>query len=96
MPAKRHSRPARPHAELNRYVSIARIHRDLSQRELADMTGLTQVTVSHIETGRTKPRTATRRLLAWKLDFEERDIWPTGRRTQNDELRAAAKDQKNR
>lgn len=94
MPARRRSEPPKPHAKLNRYLSVARIHRDLSQRELADQTGLTQVTISHIETGRTKPRKSTRNLLAWALGFDADDIWPKKGQKANDELRAAAKAQK--
>ena len=69
----------------------------MSQRELAEATGLTQVTISHIETGRTMPRLATQKLIAWQLGFEERDIWPpAGKRTRNEALREALASERDR
>lgn len=42
---------------------IARISRGWSQQELANLVGLTQTTISHLETGRTAPKVQTRHSL---------------------------------
>ncbi len=49
----------------------------MSQRELAEQAGITQVALTHIETGRTQPREATKRCLAWALGYEVKRLFPT-------------------
>jgi transcriptional regulator with XRE-family HTH domain len=44
------------------------------QRELADMSGISQTTISHIETGKVKPRPATLRKLADAMGVDIREI----------------------
>ena len=83
--------PPRPHAKTNRWLGVARRYRQMSQRELSDAAGLTQVAVSHIETGRTHPRLATQQRLAEALGFEVEDLWPSDARSPRRELRRARK-----
>jgi transcriptional regulator with XRE-family HTH domain len=53
---------------LGKRVKIARIERDISQQELAELTGLRQSHVSLIENDRHNPSATAVRLLAQALD----------------------------
>lgn len=46
----------------------------LTQRDLADLAGLSHVTVNHIENGKTPPRPRTLRKIAEALDVRVRDL----------------------
>ena len=54
----------------------ARQAKGLSQRKLADAAGITQVALSHLETGRSSPRLTTARALAAALKVDVDSIWP--------------------
>ena len=76
-------------------LAVARHYRALSQRDLARLSGMTQVGISHIESGRVKqPHGLSKRALAEALHFEVADIWPASGRTKNAELRTHAKELK--
>jgi transcriptional regulator with XRE-family HTH domain len=51
-----------------------RLRRGMSQEALAERTGLTNVTISHIETGRT-PRPSTVVKIAEALGVSPEDLW---------------------
>ena len=79
------------------WLRIARISRDMSQRELADVTGLTQVAISHIESRPGKqPRRSTKQLLALTLGYEVDDLFPSNGRSPHPELRRVARREQQR
>jgi DNA-binding XRE family transcriptional regulator len=72
-----------PHA-----LAMARRMRQVTQQELADMTGLSKVAVAHIEARRVKsPHVLTKRALADALKYEVHDIWPPPGKRPKKELR---------
>ncbi len=55
----------------------ARRRRFLSQRELAAQSGISRLTISLIEQGRTRPHPKTARELARALELDPNDVaWP--------------------
>lgn len=78
------------------YLAIARAQRGLSQRQLAKLAGMTQVGISHIESGRVKkPHALSQRALADALNYRPEDLFPpNGSRSPSKELRALAKEAK--
>jgi DNA-binding XRE family transcriptional regulator len=51
-------------------VRLARLALDLTQRDLADATGVSADTISGLELGRHRPHVATARVLAAALDMD--------------------------
>ena len=69
-------------------LRIARMHRGLSQRDLASESGIGQVTISHVESGRQMPHLSTQKLLSQALGYQLSDIFPPkGKRSTSKELR---------
>lgn len=59
--------PIQHATDLGRQLKQLRRYNYLSQRQLADKSGLTQATISHLELGRTNPTLATLEALATSL-----------------------------
>lgn len=53
-----------------------RLRRYLSQVDLAEKAGLNEVTICHIETGRTKPSMISRQRIADALGLEVGEVFP--------------------
>ncbi len=58
-------------------LRLARLTYGLKQSELAELAGITRTQLGRIETGRCRPRRATVQALAWALDCEADDLFPT-------------------
>ena len=57
-----------------KHLRAWRTHLGLSQTELSERSGVKQTTISLIESGKTKPHTATRRAFAIALGISEEDF----------------------
>jgi transcriptional regulator with XRE-family HTH domain len=70
-------------------LTAARASQRISQRSLGKLAGVSQVAISHIETGQTaNPHRLTRRALADALAFNEADLFPDdGNRSPSAEIR---------
>jgi transcriptional regulator with XRE-family HTH domain len=77
-------------------LRLARMSRNLSQRDLADLTGIRQHTISHIEARGQKPHPSTRKLLAMALEYDVEDLFPSNGRPPNAELRKLAQRERRR
>lgn len=75
------------------YVALARAQQGLSQRKLAALTGMTQVGISHIESGRvTKPHALSQRAIAAALGYQPTELFPPpGEPSPSEELRTLAR-----
>lgn len=73
------------------YVRLGRIARDMSQQDLADASDLSQVAISHIESGRRQPRRSTQRLLSDALGYSKEELFPENGRSPSKELRELAR-----
>jgi transcriptional regulator with XRE-family HTH domain len=85
--------PTDPNRQPNLWLRLAREMRGMSQRDLQKATGMTQVGISHIESGRSKnPHMLTRRAIAEALGFSPEELFPpVGSPSPSKELRALAK-----
>lgn len=89
MPARYQPADKRARSSLLR---AARISREMTQRELAEESGLSQVAITKVETGRINPRRSTKKILALSLDYEVSDIFPVGeKKSTSKKLRALLK-----
>lgn len=88
---------AAPSPQHDGYISwlrVARQLRGMTQKQLAEQTGLTNVAISNLETrAETNPRRTTKRLLSGALGFTESDLFPTNGHSPSRALREAARKQ---
>jgi DNA-binding XRE family transcriptional regulator len=82
-PQERYSRDRRPSPSP---LTLCRVSRGLSQRELAELSGVCRETVCRLERGHGLPQWRTARALAAALGFPESVIFSSG---QNDETQPA-------
>lgn len=74
------------------WLRVARDQRNLSMRDLQELSGVAIAAISKIETGRTAtPTPRTKRDLANALGYDVEDVFPSSGRTQNRELREWAR-----
>jgi transcriptional regulator with XRE-family HTH domain len=64
-------------------IAKERAKQELSLRKLAEMSGLSAVAISHLETGRTEPRLSTQRAIAKALGVRITKLWPEDEPSQN-------------
>lgn len=80
----------------NEWLRLARASRGMSQRDLEDESGLTQVGISHIESGRSpRPRETSKRLLAQALGYKVEELFPSNGVSPSRRLRALARKERN-
>lgn len=74
------------------WLRVAREARRLTQRDLAELSGLSRVAISHIETHRANPRFSSQRALAKALQMKAEEVFPPpGKPSSSPELRVWAR-----
>jgi DNA-binding XRE family transcriptional regulator len=67
------------HRGPNTRLRVYRVARQLTQRDLAELAGTSRETVSHVESGRTRPTLETAERLARALGASLEEVFPNDR-----------------
>lgn len=58
------------------WLRVARLARRLTQRELSELSGLSRISIIHLENNHTRPRFETERKLAQALGYPVEAVFP--------------------